>query len=83
MTLHYTTLSTAAESVNVDKCYEIGLELIRKMEGIDVFGYEFKRKDAAKNLSTKITLSKKNDIKCDPALLFQCLLLVSQSNHVC
>ena len=67
---------TAAESVNVDKFYEIGLELIRKMEGIDVFRFEFKRKDAAKNLSTKITLSKKNDIKCDPTLLFQRLLVV-------
>ena len=55
------------------------------MEGIDVFRFEFKRKDAAKNLSTKITLSKKNDIKCDPALSFQRLLVVvvvSQSNPV-
>ena len=51
------------------------------MEDIDIFRYEFKRMDPDKNVSTKITLSKKNDIKCDPALLSQCLL-VSPPNPV-
>ena len=73
---------TAAESVNVDRFHEIGQELIAKMEGQDVFKYVFKRKERAKNMSIQVTLSKQKDIKCDPALLFQRLLLVGQLSPV-
>ena len=73
---------TAAATVNVDKYYEIGQELISRMIDQDIFTYEFSRKDQAKNMSSKVTLCKKNDIKCDPALLFQRLLLVSRTNPV-
>ena len=72
----------AAESVNVDKFGEISRQLITKMVGQDVFKYEFKRKERAKNMTVSVTLCKKEDIKCDPALLFQRLLLVSQSSSV-
>ena len=73
---------TAAESVNVDKFGEIGRQLITKMVGQDVFKYEFKRKERAKNMTASVTFCKKEDIKCDPALLSQRLLLVSQSSSV-
>ena len=52
------------------------------MVGQSVFSYEFSRKERARNMSSQITLCRKNDIKCDPALLFQRLLFVSQSSPV-
>ena len=82
ISLHNINGVTAAESVNVDRFHEIGQELIAKMEGRDVFKYEFKRKERAKNMSIQVTLSKQKDIKCDPALLFQRLLFVGQSSPV-
>lgn len=70
---------TASESVNVDRFPEIGKQLLVKMIGKDVFSYEFSRKERAKNMSSQVTLCKKHGIKCDPPLLFQRLLFVSQS----
>ena len=73
---------TAPATVNVDKFYKIGHEIIKQMAGQDIFTYEFDRKAQAKNMATKVTLSEEDNIHCDPALLFQRLLLVSQSNPV-
>ena len=41
---------TAAKSVNVDTFYEIGEGLIEKIQGCDIFSYEFSRKNQAKNI---------------------------------
>ena len=73
---------TAAESVNVAKFGEIGRQLITKMVGQDVFKYKLKRKERAKNITVSVTLCTKENIKCYPALLFQRLLLVSQTSSV-
>lgn len=60
---------TAPETTNVDELK-------------DIFTYESERKDQAKNMTTKITLSKRDNIHCDPALLFQHLHVASQTNPV-
>ena len=73
---------TAPQTTNVDEFYNIGKTIIKKMEGLPIFTYEFERKNQAMNMTTKITLSKKDDIHCDPVLLFQRLLVVSQTNPV-
>ena len=73
---------TADKAVNVDRFYEIGQEHIKNMQGYDIFTYECSRKAAAKNMTAKISLDKKKNIKCDPALLFQRLLLVAQTNPI-
>ena len=65
---------TATKSVNVDTFYEIGEGLVDKMQGCEIFTFEFSRKNQAKNMTTKITLDKENNIKCDPAFFFQRLL---------
>ena len=69
---------TAPKSVNVNTFYEIGEGLFDKMQGCDIYSFAFSRKNQAKNMTTKITLDKENNIKCDPAFLFQRVLLAAQ-----
>ena len=42
--------------------------------------YSFKRKDAAKTMSSKTKIEKNNEIEIDPALLFQRLLVVANAS---
>ena len=72
----------ANKASNVDDFYTIGERLTRKMVGQNVFNFEFKRNERVKNMSSEITLDKKEDVRIDPALLFQRLLVVAQSNPV-
>ena len=72
----------ANKASNVDDFYTIGERLTRKMVGQNVFNFEFKRSERVKNMSSEITLDKKVDVRIDPALLFQRLLVVAQSNPV-
>ena len=72
----------ANKASNVDDFYTIDERLTRKMVGQNVFNFEFKRSERVKNMSSEITLDEKADVQIDPALLFQRLLVVAQSNPV-
>ena len=48
----------------------------------DIFNFEFKRSKRVKNMSSEIKLDLKEDVRIDPALFFQRLLVVAQSNPV-
>ena len=67
---------------NVDDFYSIGTSIINKMSGQKVFDYTFKRKDAAKTMSSKTKIGRNNKIDIDPALLFQRLLVVANASTV-
>ena len=72
----------ANRASNVGDFYTIGERLTHKMIVQNVFNFEFKRSERVKNMSSEITLDKKEDVRIDPASLSQHMLVVAQPNPV-
>jgi hypothetical protein len=71
----------ANKDVNVDQFYAHGESVIKKMQGCDVFRYTLKRSEKVKTLATKTNVKIDGDITIDPALLFQRLMVLANSNN--
>ena len=69
----------AEADVNVHQYESIGRSIIDKMIGQSAFTFSFKRKDKAKTLGDMATIKITSERTIDPALLFQRLLVVSQT----
>jgi hypothetical protein len=69
----------AEEKVNVDRCEDIGLEIINSLWGQSVSGYSYKRSKQAITLSTRTSIKVDDDqVYVDPQLLFQRLTSVAR-----
>ena len=70
------------EASNVDSFYTIGEAIIKDMCGKGIFEYSFTRSNAARTMSTKVKIGKKNEIEIDPGLIFQRLLVLSHETTI-
>ena len=72
----------ANEDVNVQDLFEIGKNIVQKMDGQPVFSYSHKRSLKAKTLASSKNVKVSADRSIDPALLFQRFLVVSQTGDL-
>jgi len=72
----------AYEDVNVQDLFEIGKDIVQKMDGQSVFSYSHKRSLKAKTLASSKNVKVSADRSIDPALLFQRFLVVSQTGDL-
>ena len=72
----------ANEDVNVQDLFEIGKDIVQKMDGQSVFSYSHKRSLKAKTLASSKNVKVSADRSIDPALLFQRFLVVSQTGDL-
>ena len=72
----------ANEDVNVQNLFEIGKDIVQKMDGQSVFSYSHKLSLKAKTLASSKNLNVSADRSIDPALLFQRFLVVSQTGDL-
>jgi len=68
----------ANEEVNVQDLFEIGKDIVQKMDRQSVFSYSHKRSLKAKTLASSKNVKVSADRSTDPVLLFQRFLVVSQ-----
>ena len=61
----------ANEDVNVQDLFEIGKDIVQKMDGQPVFSYSHKRSLKAKTLASSKNVKVSADRSIDPALLFR------------
>ena len=74
----------ADESVNVLLFKSNGEDLLKKMEGKEIFNYTFRRSEKCKTMGTKsaVKVGDNSDISIDSALLFQRLLVLANSSKL-
>ena len=72
----------AQDGVNVDEYQTAGRQIIDKMKGQPVFTYASKRKDKVKTLGDSCSVKVSQDQSIDPALLFQRLLVISNTGDL-
>ena len=72
----------ANEDVNVQDLFEIGKDVVQKMDGQSVFSYSHKRSLKVKTLASSKNVKVSEDRSIDPALLFQRFLVVSQTGDL-
>jgi len=72
----------ANENVNVQNLFEIGKDIVQKMDGQSVFCYSHKRSLKAKTLASSKNVNVSADRSIDPALLFQRFVVVSQTGDL-
>ena len=71
----------AHPSTNVENAKLIGSEIVKKMEGVKVAEYSFKRKDQAITLATKAAIKVDGEsIQVDTQLLFQRLVVAAKTD---
>lgn len=72
----------ANEDINVQDIFEIGKDIVQKMDGQSVFSYSHKRSLKAKTLASSKNVKVSAYRSIDPALLFQRFLVVSQTGDL-
>jgi len=70
------------EDVNVQDLFEIGKDMVQKMDGQLVFSYSHKWSLKAKTLASSKNVKVSAGRSIDPALLFQRFLVVSQTGDL-
>ena len=72
----------AQDGVNVDEYQTAGRQIIDKMKGQPVFTYASKWKDKVKTLGDSCSVKVSQDQSINPALLFQRLLVISNTEYL-
>jgi len=67
---------TGPASANPHLLYEVGMNIVQKMEGSNAFDFSFRKKDQVQSLGAKVTISAEK-VPIDPQLLFQRLLIIA------
>ena len=76
------TGAVAEAAVNVHEFESVGCRIIHKMKGQPAFTFSFSRKDKAGTLGHQSTIKIAADRTIDSALLFQRLMVVSQTGEL-
>ena len=66
-------------SANPHLLYEVGINIVQKMEWSNVFDFSFRKKDQVESLGKKVTISADN-VPIDPQLFFQRLLIFANNS---
>ena len=74
----------AREDVNIHDIESIGQRLVEEVKGQSVFSYSFKRRRKVKTLASASALkvNGEGERTIDPALLFQRMLIMSQTGDI-
>ena len=77
----FTGINTDTD-VNVQDLFRAGKETVTQMEGQAIFSYTYEWKAQVETLSVSPTIKITEDQAIDPTLLFQRLLIISQSGEL-